>query len=199
MTKDTNSGNSNSGNWNSGNSNSGNWNSGNSNSGYWNSGNWNSGNSNSGNSNSGNRNSGYWNSGNSNSGMFNTDEPNMRMFNKDTDIKRSDFNGFPLMEYFNVSYWISEDKMTEEEKKKNPTHKTTGGYTKKVEYKEAWEIFWRRTPEENKQKFLDLPNFDAEIFKEITGIDVNESNMIDIDGKKWSKDTIKEALKHHVS
>ena len=68
--------------------------------------------------------------------------------------------------------------MTQEEKKKNPSYKTTGGYLKTLEYKEAWAVFWRKTSEENRQKFLNLPNFDAEIFREITGIDVED------DGKK---------------
>lgn len=163
--------NNNSGDHNSGDHNTGNWNSGDFNSGYRNSGDFNSGDFNSGNFNSGN-----WNSGDWNSGDFNTNEPTMRMFNKDTGIKRSEFTGWPSMDNFNVSYWIPENMMTEEEKEENPTYKTTGGYTKRVEYKEAWAIFWRKTSEENKQKFLALPNFDAAIFKEITGIDVAQSD-----------------------
>jgi len=71
-----NSGNSNSGYGNSGNRNSGNSNSGNSNSGYSNSGHGNSGNNNSGNRNSGNRNSGDGNSGNRNSGYGNSGDRN---------------------------------------------------------------------------------------------------------------------------
>ena len=176
----TNTGDWNSGDWNSGHRNSGDWNSG-----YWNSGDRNSGYWNSGYCNSGDCNSGDWNSGDWNSGLFNTDEPYMRMFNKETKIKRSEFN-FPSMEYFDVSYWVSEENMTKEEKKEYPTYKTTGGYLKKVDYKEAWAIFWRRTTEENRQKFLDMPNFDAEIFKEITGIDIEESDDVTIvvDGKE---------------
>ena len=62
--------------------------------------------------------------------------------------------------------------MTAEEKKAFPSHATTGGYVKTLEYKDAWSVFWRNTPESNKKKILALPNFDAAIFKEITGIDV---------------------------
>jgi len=41
--------------------------------------------------------------------------------------------------------------------------------------------------------------FAADIFEEITGIDVRkEEEMIDIDGKKWSKSTIKEVLRRHA-
>lgn len=32
---------------------------------------------------------------------------------------------------------------------------------------------WHNWSDENKKVFTDLPNFDPEIFKEITGIDVN--------------------------
>ena len=64
--------------------------------------------------------------------------------------------------------------MTEEEKTENPSYKTTEGYLKKVDYKTAWAVFWRETNEENKKKILELPNFDADIFFEITGINVKE-------------------------
>jgi len=174
-----NSGDYNSGDYNSGDYNSGDYNSGKCNSGNYNSGKCNSGYYNSGNYNSGDYNSGNYNSGNCNSGIFNTDEPFMRSFNKETTIKLSEFS-MPSYEHFNVSYWIEESNMTEKEKKENPTYKTTGGYLKEVEYKEAWSIFWRRTSEYNKKKFLALPNFDAGIFKEITGIDIEQEDDVDV-------------------
>jgi hypothetical protein len=153
--------------------NSGDWNSG-----YWNSGYWNSGNSNSGNSNSGNRNSGDWNSGNSNSGCFNTNEPYARFFNKPTKIKLSEFyqsDAFPDLSDFPLNRWIDKDDMTKKEKEETSGWETMGGYLKTLNYKEAWKVFWQETTEENRQKFLNLPNFDAKIFKEITGIDVNDN------------------------
>ena len=45
-------------------------------------------------------------------------------------------------------------------------------------YKEAWANFWNKITPERKQQFLDLPNFDPEIFKEITGIDVKTNNLV---------------------
>lgn len=60
--------------------------------------------------------------------------------------------------------------MTDQEKKDNPTHKTTGGYIKTISLKEAWASFWETTTEENRKKILRLPNFSLEIFTEITGI-----------------------------
>lgn len=63
--------------------------------------------------------------------------------------------------------------MTEEEKKADPEFYVRGGYLKTYSWEEAWANFWKDTTEENRQKVLNLPNFDAKIFKEITGIDVD--------------------------
>ncbi len=168
---DWNSGNWNSGDWNSGDWNSGNCNSGNRNSGDWNSGNWNSGNCNSGNWNSGDWNSGNWNSSNWNSGFFNSDEPNVRMFNKETSMKRDDVN-IPSWCYFNLTVWVSHDTATEEEKEQHKTEiETCGGFIKTLEYKEAFRLAWDKASKEEHKKLLDLPNWDNEIFKEISGID----------------------------
>ena len=180
---DYNSGDYNSGNYNSGDRNSGDYNSGDYNSGDYNSGDYNSGNRNSGNYNSGNRNSGYrnsgdYNSGNRNSGLFNTDEPNARLFNKDagitfTALKQED--SYPDFSGLELVVWVEESMMTEEEKAEYPSYKTTGGFLKEIDYKEMWAIFWRTTSEENRRKVMGLPNFDAGIFEEITGISVASS------------------------
>jgi hypothetical protein len=177
---DMNSGDMNSGYMNSGNMNSGNMNSGYMNSGYMNSGNMNSGNRNSGNMNSGNMNSGYrnsgdMNSGNRNSGMFNSNEPAMRMFNKDTDLLMSSFRHKSLdiiysHFYDNFSIFVATDKMTDDEKTKFPSHKTTGGYLRKANYKECFISMWENLTIEQKKTFETLPNFDWTIFTEITGI-----------------------------
>ena len=172
-TGEENTGNSNSGYGNSGDSNSGNNNSGNRNSGYNNSGNRNSGNRNSGDSNSGNNNSGYGNSTTRESGIFNSDEPMLRMFNKQTDKKWDEID-HPHFTKFYITEWISEEQMTDEEKKKDPEFHVRKGYLKKFGYKEAWTNFWGDTDEENRKKFLALPNFDKDIFFDITGIRVDE-------------------------
>ena len=151
--------------------NSGDWNSGYGNSGYGNSRNWNSGDRNSGYGNSGYRNSGNWNSGNQNSGMFNTDEPTVRMFNKDTCLKRNDIE-FPDFLFFRLTEWVPENEMTDQEKIDNACFHTTGGYLKTLDYKTAFQEAWDGAPQEEREKVLALPNFDAEIFKEISGVDV---------------------------
>ena len=176
-----NSGNRNSGNWNSGDWNSGDCNSGNWNSGIWNSGDWNSGNRNSGNRNSGdwnsgdcnsgNWNSGNWNSGNCNSGFFNTNEPFVRMFNKDTKLKKYEID-IPLFCHFDLTVWVSHDTATEEEKEEhNEEIKTCGGFLKTLDYKEAWRLAWNKASKEEHLEMLKLPNWDNEVFKEISGID----------------------------
>ena len=168
---DRNSGNWNSGDWNSGNRNSGDRNSGNWNSGDWNSGDRNSGDRNSGNWNSGNRNSGNWNSGDRNSGFFNTDSPLVRIFNKETNVPCNDID-FPSFLYFDLTVWVSHDTATDEEKE---VHKidieTCGGFTKAISYKEAFRLAWDKAGKTEHNKLLKLPNWDNEIFKEISGID----------------------------
>ena len=168
---DWNSGNRNSGNRNSGDWNSGNWNSGNKNSGDWNTGDCNSGNCNSGNRNSGDWNSGNWNSGNKNSGLFNSDEPCVRMFNKMTDKKIGDID-IPSWCYFDLTVWVSHDTATEEEKQEHKAEiEICGGFLKTINYKDAWRLAWNKASIEERKKLFDLPNWDNQVFKEITGID----------------------------
>jgi len=177
---DCNSGDWNSGNWNSGNRNSGDWNSGNRNSGDWNSGNWNSGNRNSGDWNSGNRNSGDWNKTNFSNGCFNTVEPKIYLFNKPSEWTYRDWlnsearyllNQIPgdVLEYI----WL--DNMTDEEKAAYPEAETTGGYLKVLDNSECAVIWWRGLSDRQKNIIAAIPNFDKAIFKEITGIDVDEN------------------------
>ena len=118
-----------------------------------------------------NCNSGNWNSGDWNSGFFNSDEPNVRMFNKDTMFKREDVH-IPSWCYFDLTGWVSHDTATEQEKE---THKkeieVCGGFLKTFGYKEAWKRAWDKASKEEHKELLDLPNWDNEVFKEITGID----------------------------
>lgn len=182
-----NSGYCNSGNYNCGNWNSGNWNSGYCNSGHWNSGNWNSGNHNSGDYNCGHWNSGDynngdyncgdWNNTNFSNGCFNTEESKIFMFNKPSGWTIEDWYHSEAKELLNtISHnalqWVYSDKMTEEEKEQHPKYKTTGGYLKKRNKSECNQLWWNSLSDHKKNIIKSLPNFDAEIFKEITGIDV---------------------------
>ena len=172
-----NSGDCNSGDWNSGYWNSGDWNSGDWNSGNWNSGNRNSGDWNSGDWNSGNRNSGDWNSGNWNSGVFCSDSK-IKIFDKESDWTIEDWynsKARTVMYYCPCSYsdFVYASDMTVEEKARHPEHETIGGYVKVItvtdEDKQKW---WDSLTEDEKQAVYDLPNFDADKFKQCTGIKV---------------------------
>ena len=176
---DWNSGDCNSGYINSGNRNSGNWNSGNRNSGDWNSGNrnsgdWNSGRGNSGSRNSGNWNSGDWNSGNCNSGFFCTNSPKLRLFNKETDFTMEEFmktEWYAVLTSgkFNLTKWRT---YTDEEKAQDERKRRIGGELITIPYKEACANWWASLSEKDKAIIKTIPNFDANIFAEITGIDV---------------------------
>ena len=169
----------NSGDWNSGDWNSGNRNSGDCNSGNRNSGNRNSGNRNSGDWNSGNRNSGDWNKCSFSNGCFNTESPKIYLFNKPSPWTYRDWlnsearfllNQIPgdVLEY----RWL--ENMTDEEKAEHPEAETTGGYLKELDNSECALIWWRGLNDRQKAIITALPNFDKAIFKEITGIDVDE-------------------------
>ena len=175
---DWNSGDCNSGNRNSGNRNSGDWNSGNRNSGNCNSGDWNSGDWNSGNRNSGNRNSGDWNTTSFSNGCFNTVSPKIYMFNKPTDWTFEQWVNCRARRLLNeiddcpLEYvWF--DTMSDEEKSAHPEAKTTGGYLKERTTADNARKWWAGLSADDRNIIFSLPNFDAVIFKEITGIDVS--------------------------
>ena len=176
-----NSGNANSGNKNSGYANSGNENSGNFNSGYNNSGNANSGYANSGYGNSGcnnrgNYNSGDWNKCNGSNGVFCTEEPTIRIFDKDTNMTLNEF----INSKYNKALCSVKLKLTEwiwytkEEMEEDDDKKATKGYLKEYSYKEACANWWNELTEENREIIMSIPNFDADKFKEITGINLKE-------------------------
>ena len=158
----------------------------------------NTGHRNSGDRNSGDWNSGYGNSTNRETGIFNTTQGKIRCFNKETDLTWDEID-HPYFEEFHLNKWIPESEMTDEEKKADPDFYVRGGYLKTFTWEEAWANYWRDSDEKEKQKVLNLPNFDPVIFKEITGIDVevsSEPETIEIGGVKYEvSDDLKDALK----
>jgi hypothetical protein len=87
-------------------------------------------------------------------------------------------------------------KMTDEEKRENPNWETCEGYLKERTFEEACNLAWEEANEKTKNRFLTLPNFDADIFKEITGINVKkQEETIEIEGDKITISEIKQALK----
>ena len=140
----------NSGDSNTGNRNEGCFNSGSCNIGHHNSGDFNEGNYNTGNYNEGNYNVGSYNTGHSNTGYFNTCNFNSGMFNT-TEPKMRIFNkecDMTSYEFFMSTEFgmnVLLDKI----------------YRKDLDAKDIEHI-------------KSLPNFDADIFKETTGIDIEE-------------------------
>ena len=173
-----NSGNCNSGDYNTGNYNTGDYNSGNRNSGDYNSGNRNTGYRNTGNNNTGDYNTGDYNKTNYSTGCFNTQEQTILMFNKPSVWTIGDWRNSKACIILNMMpknrlKWVTLYNMNDEEKELHPNYKTTGGYLKEIEVttedKQNW---WNDLSESDRKEVLSLPNFDKDIFKEITGIDV---------------------------
>lgn len=129
--------------------------------------------------NSGNRNSGDWNKCSFSNGCFNTTSPKIYLFNKPSEWTYEDWlnsearyllNQIPgdVLEYI----WLS--NMTDEEKAAHPEAETTGGYLKVLDNSECAVIWWRGLSDRQKAIITAIPNFDKAIFKEITGIDIDE-------------------------
>ena len=153
----------NTGDWNTGNRNTGDWNTGNRNTGDWNTGDWNTG----------NRNTGDWNTGDWNTGYFNTKTPRtIKVFNKKCLLETWDKFEKPSCLYFLTTKWICESEMSDVEKQENPSFSCTGGYLKVFDYKEAFTKSVTDASKEDRDLIRALPNFDADIFLEISGVDL---------------------------
>ena len=175
-TGDRNTGDGNTGDKNTGDRNTGDRNTGYGNTGYRNTGNWNTGDRNTGDWNTGDWNTGYGNTIDGSNGVFCTEpDMNIRIFNRPSGMSLRDFYRSRYYEAlcnapFLLTEWIP---YTEEEKKADPEKEMIGGYLKEYTMKEAWANWWGKTSEKDKKIIQEIPNFDAKIFKEITGIEVN--------------------------
>lgn len=162
--------------------------------GNWNDGDKNIGSSNTGDMNNGSGNIGYLNSGGLNigsgnlgdfnhtsfsCGCFNTKPSKIFLFNKISDWTYADWlnsrarsvlSSMPI----NTTSWVCSDKMTDEEKEENPLYKIYDGCLRncKPSQKER-QRWWNGLGINQKKIVAELPNFNKEIFKEITGIDID--------------------------
>ena len=175
-TGDCNTGNRNTGNRNTGNRNTGDWNTGNRNTGDWNTGNCNTGNRNTGNRNTGDCNTGDCNTVDFSNGVFCTKEDTIKIFDKESNMTLREWRESRarriIVWNMETTVWIYESSMTEEEKEQYPSYKTTGGYLKVFTYEEAWKNLWNSITDKEKQEIMNIPNFDKNKFKEITGIEI---------------------------
>ena len=173
-----NTGNRNTGDYNTGSYNTGDYNTGNCNTGYRNTGYRNTGNRNTGSYNTGSYNTGSWNKCDRSTGLFNTIEGTVQIFNKDSGLKwneiiNTDWYKALSNGRFILNKWIY---YTDEEKENSPIRQAIGGYLKEYTYKEACENWWESLSDKNKNLIQKMPNFDKDIFKEITGIDVGKED-----------------------
>ena len=104
-----------------------------------------------------------------------TIEPKISMFNKPSDWTLRDWwnsRACYLMNQIpkNVVEWIPNYRMTNEEKAAHPEYKTTEGYLKVLDESENAQLWWDSLPNDDRDVIKALPNFDAEIFRECTGI-----------------------------
>lgn len=132
---------------------------------------------NSGNRNSGDCNSGDWNKTCFSNGCFNTESPKIFLFNKPSDWTYQDWLNsdarYILMDCpLNVLAWVWDDDMTDEEKEQHPEYSVTGGFLKHIEKETGRQMWWDGLSDKQKDIVMQLPNFDKDIFKEITGITV---------------------------
>ena len=130
---------------------------------------------NSGYLNSGGLNSGDLNSGYRNSGVFCTRkrEDTVPFFNKESEMTWDqwyDHPGCDITRRLQITEWVDWDSMSEDEKKEYPKAFVTGGRLKVYEYKQAWANLWGTLSYRGKEIIQSLPNFDTEVFREITGL-----------------------------
>lgn len=197
-TGDCNTGSCNTGDCNTGNRNIGDWNTGGCNTGNYNIGGYNTGNYNTGGCNTGNRNTGYgntgdcntgdyntgncntgdWNKSSFNTGCFNTEEQKIMLFNKPSSMTYCEWVNSDARDLLNqipknVVEWIYEVNMTDTEKAAHPTYETTGGYLKVLNESECGQLWWNGLSDHQKNIIKEIPNFDADIFFQCTGIRTN--------------------------
>lgn len=178
-TGNCNTGNCNTGDRNTGDFNTGDRNTGDSNTGDRNTGDWNTGNWNTGNRNTGNCNTGDWNKSSFNNGCFMTVKPKIMMFNKQSNWTYEEWMYSNVRCLLNqipkrVVEWIYSWNMTDEEKAEHPEYKTIDGYLKVLDESECAQTWWDGLSQEDRDVIFNLPNFDADIFRECTGINVNK-------------------------
>lgn len=190
---DHNTGKCNTGDCNTGSYNTGSCNRGNHNAGTYNNGDYNTGDYNTGNSNAGNRNigsynvghhnigwqnTGDFNNGSYNTGCFCTENQKIKLFNKPSNW---DFNDWlyskardilfemPVRKY---TKFVCTKDMSSKDKEENPSYKVTGGYLKVCISNENVQEWWNDLSVAEKEIVMALPNFDADIFEQCTGIKV---------------------------
>ena len=129
--------------------------------------------------NTGDRNTGDWNKTNNNTGCFMTEERTIEMFNKPSGMTYADWkrsmarNILSYMPQNMVNIvWTYAENMSDAEKEAHPEFETIGGYLHEEEIKADVQSWWDGLSSNDKETVMSIPNFDADIFFECTGIRV---------------------------
>lgn len=180
---------------------------GNNSTGNGSTGNWSTGNNSTGNCSTGNGSTGYcstgycstgdgstgnWSISDRSAGHFSTqDYSGFGAFNKPCTVAEWDAAEIPNFLFFDVTTLVCDIDMTDKEKEDFTSYKTIGGYLKVIEYKQAFRNSYNNASSEEKSMLLNLPNFDADVFLEISGIDVRSGET---QGEKREKLITKEFI-----
>lgn len=171
---DCNTGIGNKGSYNSGHLNAGSFNAGSFNAGDFNTGHFNAGSFNTGDYNTGSYNSGYFNKGDWCCGICNTTPGKIRMFNRETNLSMQEITrsrGYHVLEF--IFEQAEQALMASLEKSKDSSAAKPGTVSRK-EHTRQIQAIYDRLSEADKKAIRSLPNFDAEIFKECTGIIITQ-------------------------
>ena len=182
-----------------GNFSTGHYSTGNCSTGDYSTGNWSTGDRSTGNFSTGHRSTGNWSISNYSTGHFSTENySGFGAFDKPCTVEEWSAVYKPYWIYFSLTEWVYKEDMNDKEKEDNPSYKTTGGYLRVYGYQEAWRKAYDSATREEQLKIKDLPNFDKDKFKQISGIDIDEdtTNTIEIGGKTYAvSDELRSALK----
>ena len=163
--------------------------------GDWSTGDYSTGHRSTGDWSTGHRSTGDWSTSNYSTGHFSTEDySGFGCFDKPCTLEEWHAAYKPSWLYFDLTKWVPECDMTDEEKESNPTYDTTGGYLKVYDYKEAFQASYNEATREEQLKIKELPNFDTDKFYQISGIRIDEEPaeeepkekfVTDEDGKKY--------------
>ena len=168
----------NTGNYNDGDCNTGNHNTGNCNTGGFNTGDCNTGYCNTGGFNTGDDNTGSYNTGSYNTGSFNTGGFNTGNYNTG-DCNTGDRNtGFLCTGKQTVEIFNKPSNLTYHELYSSAAYEVVRSIFDHDE--DGRQGYWDSLRKDDQKQVKRLPNFDAQIFKQITGVSVGEDKCTSI-------------------
>ena len=106
-------------------------------------------------------------------------QKHLRVFNQDVSEARYDEVKEVITDNeikITLTKWTDYDKLKKSEQ--TATAEQLGGLLKTFSYEDAWLNFWNEATPKQKNCILNLPEFDAGIFKEITGIDCSKKDSV---------------------